>query len=223
MFPSLRPNPPHIQRAWAWQLFVQNDLVPLTMVGLTWVWQLTKAGPIKFLLWEFGIKQYFSIKSLNWVNTETCAWGGHLLSQAQRNTGNLPSERKEWSDLQKIEARPGDERERERGWEYVHFPVSILHLILFSQPSKTIPTLAYICYNFSIFLRSNLQIFWHLNSFLLTFCYNRYIFSSPINKSHFLHLWFKFLPLFPSQGLHLFSYSLPLLFPICMNIFHPDT
>lgn len=99
------------------------------------------------------------------------------------------------------------EKERKNTWEYVHFPMmTISYLIFFFQSSKTIPMPAYPWCNFSIFLPSNINLL--AFELILYFCYNWYIFFSPI-KSHFPYLWFKFLPLLPSQGLHFFSYSLP--------------
>lgn len=52
-------------------------------------------------------------------------------------------------------------------------------------------------YNSSVSLPSSLEIFWHLAQFLFPFFYKWCIFPSP-TRSHFLYLWFKFLPFFPS-------------------------
>lgn len=156
---------------------------------------------------------------MNWVITETCAWGGHLLSQKQKSeetcllkeTNEVTCRKSKWEQMT---------WERERNWEYVYFPMTtIFCLIPFLQSSKTIPTPAYPWCNSSIFLPSNLQIFWHLDPSLLSFFLS---YQKP-----FLYLWVKLLPLFLGVSfLQLFpsccSSSNSWLSPICINMLHPN-
>lgn len=154
--PSLRTNPPPTHRGLLglMAMFVQNDLIPLAMVGLTWIWQLTKAGPITFIPWEFGIKKYNIFLLRAWPGwTQKLVQGVAILCLRHREAQETCLLREKNEVAEWWEAG----RRRERAWEYVHFfTMTILCLILFLQCLKPSPHLpAFPWYNLSIFIPTN--------------------------------------------------------------------